>query len=1200
MEIREICDRAEWEAVVEDLGVHPMQSWQWGSLKQNTGPWTARRLLCVEDGNTVGGAQVLVRSLPVPLLELAYVPRGPFAVDDARLPEVADAVAAWCKRNTRAVSVKIEPAVTELDLTSDWQPSEHALIAKTATIDLTRSEDDIMKGIPNRKCRQYIRKAARDGVTCRPGTKEDLDEILAMYHATAEADGFALHADEFYRAALTELEGVGQLFVSEYEGRMQSFLWNITTSGTAFELWGAVTDEGKRTRANYLLKWEGIKAAKARGAKLYDMNGLLNDGISDFKMLFSKEPVYWVGTFDKPLSPLYGAMNKALEINRKRNTADNAQEDRSDDREVRTTKPGDKTDVPANKADAASEHANAPQASDTREVPQLRTLCDVMASRTNTDARDWFPVFKARYGMEVVFKTLREAKGEGTVATQLLTCCTAVDPIVSSGLTPRYAEVSDATFALDPTKLKTDASTRAVMLQHTHGIIDAASDELLARVAHDAGALLVEDSAHCVARISRGEDGLPVADVSIHSFGVEKILPGTYFGGAVYVNPRMADQDLRARLTQALSALPLVPASLDRVAQAYRNQIRVLTRVPAVVAAPLRDTMTQVGAFEPAVADAELRGELPRDAYAPSTWIAERAMAALSGLDQNEGRRRACVDAYLDVFGKAQDEGVLVAGLLPSNPQLLVGQPLLHFPVTFSNTAVAELACNKITQMGLYAVPWYRPLLYPGVNDQAAYAWDGSTDGCPVCARLSAGALALPTDIDPAEAREVAAVVVSLASQPQAVVSTSDKAHVVPVVPQNLSLIRDEADVRERLQPVIVGGDLLAYSYVREFNEHYGIRPIVLSSIDVKMTSSSALCDYRIVAGMNDEQTVVNYLEALGRDLASQGKVGMALGLADWQVRVLSSHKDELAPWYVVPYVDFALLDDITHKDRFYQICEELSIPYPRTWELDCGPDHGELDAQAYPYPLIAKPANSAAWDATDFEGKCKIYEISEPEQLQKAYADICASDYDGALIVQDFVPGDDDAIRSLTTFSDAKGDLRVVAGGRVALQDHSPLALGNPVCILSEKVDAIVEDARRFLAHVGYRGYANFDVKYDKRDGSYRFFEVNTRPGRNTFYVSLGGVPFVRPLVDEYVLGREVAYTEAYDPYLYTIVPPVVVRRSVGDASLRDEVLACYKDGRAHNPLDYAPDSPAHKAWAALYTQNQVRKFKRYLWDVE
>ena len=331
VQIRETTNREEWSELVERLEAHPLQSWQWGDLKAATGPWTAHRIVLSEDGEDVAGAQVLVRSMPFPFNAICYLPRGPFAIDRTRLPYVADAVAAWCKKNTKAVSVKIDPAVTELSLTSGWQPSERVLVAKTAVMDITPSEDDIMKSIPNRKCRQYIRKAGRDGVVCRPGEAGDLDQILALYHATAEADGFALHEDEFYRNAFDMLDGVGQLFVSEYEGRMQSFLWNITTSDMAFELWGAVSDEGKRTRANYLLKWEAIKAAKERGAKRYDLNGLLNDGISDFKMLFVRDQTVWVGAYDKPLSPLYGAMNKALELRRKRNERSSVQRDTSED-----------------------------------------------------------------------------------------------------------------------------------------------------------------------------------------------------------------------------------------------------------------------------------------------------------------------------------------------------------------------------------------------------------------------------------------------------------------------------------------------------------------------------------------------------------------------------------------------------------------------------------------------------------------------------------------------------------------------------------------------------------------------------------------------------------------------------------------------------------------------------------------------------
>ena len=47
--------------------------------------------------------------------------------------------------------------------------------------------------------------------------------------------------------------------------------------------------------------------------------------------------------------------------------------------------------------------------------------------------------------------------------------------------------------------------------------------------------------------------------------------------------------------------------------------------------------------------------------------------------------------------------------------------------------------------------------------------------------------------------------------------------------------------------------------------------------------------------------------------------------------------------WYT-PYLDFELLDDITQKERFYEICEEIGVPYPKTVYLDCGDKTATVD----------------------------------------------------------------------------------------------------------------------------------------------------------------------------------------------------------------------------------------------------------------
>ena len=411
-----------------------------------------------------------------------------------------------------------------------------------------------------------------------------------------------------------------------------------------------------------------------------------------------------------------------------------------------------------------------------------------------------------------------------------------------------------------------------------------------------------------------------------------------------------------------------------------------------------------------------------------------------------------------------------------------------------------------------------------------------------------------------------------------------------------------EIDIAKHLQPIVIGGDILAYSWVRELHRAFGItRTIVLATQDIKMLSSSKFTDYRLVNGLYEGDTAFEALEAVAaEELARDPECKLiVLGCDDVHARILSRGKERLqAAGITVPYIDFDLLDEITQKRRFYELCEELDMPFPKTWYFDCGNGPDELPVDEFDYPLIAKPSNSAKFQAATIEAKRKIYEIESPEELQQVWRTIRVSDYDAELVVQDFIPGDDNAIRTLTTFSDANGDVRVVSGGVVILQDHDPTALGNPLAILGEKEDVIVEGAKRFLKHIGYRGFANFDIKYDERDGSFRFFEVNTRAGRNTYYMSLGGANFAELVVKEFILGEPIPYQEAYRPFLYCCVPEYVLKRSVSNIDRLAEALATIEFTDEPYPLHYPADSATHNFWALVMKMNQIRKFKKYYWD--
>lgn len=304
--VTKIDTREEWDDLVRKYDGHPLQLWGWGEVKARHG-WRVERMQVGQ-----GGAQLLIKPLPRPFGPVVYVPRGPFgavlqtAEDRAQLER-------YVRERYKPTLMTVEPdTIGELDW-SGWKKSNnHILIARTAVLDLTLGEDDML-AVMTKKTRQYIRKSGGEGVVVEVAKiRADIDECLAIYKQTARRAGFALHDDEYYHDIFAQLGADSPVFVARFEGKVVAFLWPVVTPEVAFELYGGMNEEGQRLRANYHLKWSVIQEMKRRGVKRYDVNGLLNDGVTTFKKGFIPEETMLSGTYDKPMSPLYPVWSTLL------------------------------------------------------------------------------------------------------------------------------------------------------------------------------------------------------------------------------------------------------------------------------------------------------------------------------------------------------------------------------------------------------------------------------------------------------------------------------------------------------------------------------------------------------------------------------------------------------------------------------------------------------------------------------------------------------------------------------------------------------------------------------------------------------------------------------------------------------------------------------------------------------------------------
>jgi lipid II:glycine glycyltransferase (peptidoglycan interpeptide bridge formation enzyme) len=327
-------DQRRWDAAVNTAGGHPMQLWGWGEIKAAHG-WSAERLLVGQAGPRAGGdpgpvvgsAQVLYRPLPWPMRSLAYIPRGPQCAPD-RAVEVLAAVEDYIKRHHDGVALSIEPDWQDGEGPghTDWGPlltkagwissDNTILIGRTLILDLTQSEQDLQSQMTS-TTRQNIRRAAKTDLQLRLVTTEaELSQVLEVYRQTAARAGFALHGDDYYRDVFTKLGAASSLVAAFDADRAVAFVWLAVSGRTAFELYGGVDQVGQRTRINYGVKWRAIQEMKVRGVERYDFNGLLNDGIASFKKQFGRHENRLVGTWERPLSPLYPVYVRALPLAR--------------------------------------------------------------------------------------------------------------------------------------------------------------------------------------------------------------------------------------------------------------------------------------------------------------------------------------------------------------------------------------------------------------------------------------------------------------------------------------------------------------------------------------------------------------------------------------------------------------------------------------------------------------------------------------------------------------------------------------------------------------------------------------------------------------------------------------------------------------------------------------------------------------------
>ena len=397
----------------------------------------------------------------------------------------------------------------------------------------------------------------------------------------------------------------------------------------------------------------------------------------------------------------------------------------------------------------------------------------------------------------------------------------------------------------------------------------------------------------------------------------------------------------------------------------------------------------------------------------------------------------------------------------------------------------------------------------------------------------------------------------------------------------------------EQILPVLLGSDANVYGMARSFYMEYGVTSLAIGKGALAATANSKLVKMAVVEpNLEDDAVFVKALQDFAAAHTSRTLVLVSCG--DNYTGLMARNRSALEGLYRFACPTPELVEQLDTKEYFYKACEAHGLAYPKTF--GCTNQNWKTVEIPFEFPCIIKASNSVAYWNCRFPHKKKVFVAYNREEYESICAAIYSSSYQDNLVLQEYIPGDDNCMRVLNCYSGQDHKVHLMALGRPLLEEQTPEGIGNYAAIMSIRDEELMSRMKAFLEDVGWEGFSNFDMKYDSRDGQYKLFEMNPRQGRSSFFVTASGYNLAKWLVEDVVENKPQGLTIADTRHLWMIAPAGIIKKYLKDQDLLAEVRRLMKEGKVTHQLFCKEDFTLKRAiWYAKNQLNNYRKYKRY-----
>ncbi len=294
---------------------HPLQTWEWGEFRRQTGV-KVERLGFFEGEQLVKGLQVTFHPLPVINKTVGYLPKA-FTPDTNQL----SALRQLAKKH-QALFVKLEPNtalpaktndphqnIRQFLLDHDAKPGRPLFTKHSIYLDLTKPEDELFAQL-KKKTRYNVNLAYKKGVKIYENTsKEGIKQYLDILEETIARQGFYAHGPEYFQQMWDNLgqSGMMRIFNAVYQDQILSSWIMFIFNDVLYYPYGASRDIHRDVMPNNLLLWEMIRFGKEQGCHTFDLWGSLGPkpdkdnpyyGFHRFKEGYGGTIMEFVGSYD--------------------------------------------------------------------------------------------------------------------------------------------------------------------------------------------------------------------------------------------------------------------------------------------------------------------------------------------------------------------------------------------------------------------------------------------------------------------------------------------------------------------------------------------------------------------------------------------------------------------------------------------------------------------------------------------------------------------------------------------------------------------------------------------------------------------------------------------------------------------------------------------------------------------------------------